>query len=206
MARLELGEIIKTKRKERDLTQEKVADELGVSKAAVSKWENGDSYPDVTLLPQIAELFDITMDELFGYSPKGKPPKIVNKFIFGLSLDAIEDWSIFDYSAVAKCEFVKSERREGKEIKSGWEVRVELHSTEEDFPQKLQKCLKPGELIAGMAYRYLNGRIVEDDKPNKYYVCREKIWEYRIPNLKYVRQMLKEQVEMGLIEDNGEEE
>ncbi|MBP5245813.1 MAG: helix-turn-helix transcriptional regulator [Clostridia bacterium] len=206
MAGLALGEIIKTKRKERDLTQEEVAEAMGVSKAAVSKWENCDSYPDVTLLPQIAEFFEITIDELFGYSPKGKPPKIVNKYIFGLSLDAIEDRSIFDYSAVAKCEFVKSERREGKEIKSGWEVRVELHSTEEDFPQKLQKCLKPGELIDGMAYRYLNGRIVEDDKPNKYYVCREKIWEYRIPSHKYVRQMLKEQVEMGLIEDNGEEE
>jgi|GEM_PF-780960 len=206
MAGLALGEIIKTKRKERDLTQEEVAEAMGVSKAAVSKWENCDSYPDVTLLPQIAEFFDITMDELFGYSPKGKPPKIVNKYIFGLSLDAIEDRSIFDHSIVAKCEFVKSERREGKEMKTGWEVRVELHSTEEDFPQKLQKCMKQGALIDGGSYRSLDGRIVEDDKPNKCYVCREKIWEYRTPSFKYVRQMIKEQVEMGLIEDDDEEE
>jgi len=205
MAELALGEIIKTKRKERNLTQEEVAGALGVSKAAVSKWENCDSYPDVLLLPRIAEFFDVTMDELFGFSPKGKPPKIVNKYIFGLSLDDIEDRSIFDHSAVAKCEFVKSARREEKENKSEWEVRVELHSAEEDFPKKMQKSLKPGVLIDGMSYRYADGRIIEDDKPNKCYVCKDKIWEYQIPNLKYVRQMIKEQIEMGLIEDDSEE-
>ena len=51
MSDLKIGEKIKSKRRERDLTQEELANILGVSKAAVSKWENEESYPDITLLP-----------------------------------------------------------------------------------------------------------------------------------------------------------
>ena len=45
---IKIGEIIKAKRKEQDLTQEELASRLGVSKAAVSKWENAECYPDIT--------------------------------------------------------------------------------------------------------------------------------------------------------------
>ena len=53
MSGLRIGEKIKAKRRERDLTQEELAKILGVSKAAVSKWETDESYPDITLLTQI---------------------------------------------------------------------------------------------------------------------------------------------------------
>ena len=53
MSGLRIGEKIKAKRRERDLTQEELANILGVSKAAVSKWETDESYPDITLLTQI---------------------------------------------------------------------------------------------------------------------------------------------------------
>ena len=59
MAEIKIGEMIKTKRKERDFTQEELANILGVTKAAVSKWETSESYPDITMLPQIAQLFHI---------------------------------------------------------------------------------------------------------------------------------------------------
>ena len=68
MSNLKIGEKIKAKRRERDLTQEELATILGVSKAAVSKWENEESLPDITMLPQLAQLFHITMDELFDYT------------------------------------------------------------------------------------------------------------------------------------------
>ena len=61
-----LGERIKELRKKNDLTQEKLADFLCVSYQAVSKWERGESFPDLTLLVPIAELFSVTLDELFG--------------------------------------------------------------------------------------------------------------------------------------------
>ena len=56
-------------RKERKITQENLANYLGVTKAAVSKWELNQSYPDITHLPIIAGYFDISIDELLGYEP-----------------------------------------------------------------------------------------------------------------------------------------
>ena len=73
-----IGDVIKAKRKECELTQEELAALLGVTKAAVSKWETAESYPDITLLPKIAEQFHITMDELFGFCPKEQEPVIIN--------------------------------------------------------------------------------------------------------------------------------
>ncbi|MBQ8717786.1 MAG: helix-turn-helix transcriptional regulator [Clostridia bacterium] len=48
------------------MTQRQLAYALRVSVQAVSKWERSESYPDLTLLVPIAELFDVTLDELFG--------------------------------------------------------------------------------------------------------------------------------------------
>ena len=66
MSNLKIGNRIKAKRRERNLTQEELASILGVTKAAVSKWENDLSCPDITLLPQLARLFGVTTDELLG--------------------------------------------------------------------------------------------------------------------------------------------
>lgn len=63
---LKLGENLKKFRLKRELTQEQLADILGVSPQAVSRWENGTTYPDITLLPTIACYFEITLDELMG--------------------------------------------------------------------------------------------------------------------------------------------
>ena len=51
------------------ITQEELAKFMGVSKASVSKWETGQSYPDITLLPHLAAYFNISIDELIGYEP-----------------------------------------------------------------------------------------------------------------------------------------
>lgn len=66
MLTLKLGENLKKYRLNRELTQEQLADILGVSAQAVSRWENGTTYPDITLLPTIASYFEITLDELMG--------------------------------------------------------------------------------------------------------------------------------------------
>lgn len=61
-----IGEKIKKLRRARDLTQEDVAAHLGVSFQAISKWERNEGYPDITMLPAIANYFGITVDELLG--------------------------------------------------------------------------------------------------------------------------------------------
>lgn len=63
---LKLGENLKKFRLQRELTQEQLAGVLGVSAQAVSRWESGTTYPDITLLPTIASYFETTLDELMG--------------------------------------------------------------------------------------------------------------------------------------------
>lgn len=59
-----LSEKLKSLRKEKNVSQEKLAEYLGVSFQAVSKWENGNTLPDILLLPDIARFYGITIDEL----------------------------------------------------------------------------------------------------------------------------------------------
>lgn len=63
---LMIGDKLKKLRRSRNLTQEEVAAHLGISYQAISKWERGDGYPDITMLPSLANYFDISVDELIG--------------------------------------------------------------------------------------------------------------------------------------------
>lgn len=61
-----LGKRIASNRKRMKLTQDQLAEQLGVTAQAVSKWENDQSCPDITMLPRLAEIFGISTDELLG--------------------------------------------------------------------------------------------------------------------------------------------
>lgn len=64
---MQIGEVIRKYRKSKNMTQEEMANRLGVSAPAVNKWENGNSMPDITLLSPIARLLDITPDTLLSF-------------------------------------------------------------------------------------------------------------------------------------------
>lgn len=64
--KLLFAERLRKNRCERKLTQEQLAQAIKISPQSVSKWERGDGYPDITLLPRIANFFEITVDELIG--------------------------------------------------------------------------------------------------------------------------------------------
>ena len=195
MENLKIGEKIKSKRKELEYTQEELANILYVTKAAVSKWENGESYPDITLLPKIAQLFNITIDELFDYKLEYKPLKIVNEFHFGISLNNV-DKEILNHGTVKSC---KVARNNGE-----WDTLIEFISNEEDFPYTLQKCLKRRVFIDGYSIRLADGKVYRDKKPNKHYVCKEKVWEYHVSDSKYIDNMFKELLELEYIDEEGE--
>ncbi len=65
---IKLGEKIKALRKQKNISQEVFANYLSVSPQAVSKWENGNTMPDVTMIPAIASFFGVSTDELFSFN------------------------------------------------------------------------------------------------------------------------------------------
>ena len=67
---MKLGETILKKRQERGLSKEKLAELIGVSRQAVSKWEVGDAIPDTDKLIPLAKALEITVDELLGNAPE----------------------------------------------------------------------------------------------------------------------------------------
>lgn len=111
-----LGERLKMLRKINDLTQEELSDYIGVSPQAVSRWETGVTSPDISALPQLAEIFNITVDELLGVDDKRKEAEIAD--------------------VIASCE-----KRINKNITA--EPIAELRQTLEIYPNndKLLTCL-----------------------------------------------------------------
>ncbi len=73
---IKIGAKIKSLRKRDGVTQEKLADALGVTAQAVSKWESEIGYPDLEYLTPIANFFNVTIDELFGHDLDEKQRKI----------------------------------------------------------------------------------------------------------------------------------
>jgi len=68
------------------LSQEEVAEKIGVSRQSVAKWENGDSLPDIIKCEALADLYDVSLNDLVRYNPEEEgfpiPPK--NKHLFGV--------------------------------------------------------------------------------------------------------------------------
>ena len=81
-----IGANIAAFRREKGITQAELAEKLNYTDKAVSKWERGESIPDVTTLVQVAELFSVSLDELAGISQPEKtaveePQRKANKSV-----------------------------------------------------------------------------------------------------------------------------
>jgi transcriptional regulator with XRE-family HTH domain len=80
MKSINIATVISNNRREMGITQEELANHTGVTKASVSKWETGLSYPDLEMIPVLAAFFDITVDELIGYSPQMSRAQIAETY------------------------------------------------------------------------------------------------------------------------------
>lgn len=74
--KIRIAENIKTLRKQHSFTQEQLAEALGVTVGAVYKWESGQSVPEVKLIMELSDLFEISVDTLLGYDRQNE--NIVN--------------------------------------------------------------------------------------------------------------------------------
>ena len=75
---MELGKKIRQLRFRAGLTQEQLAEKLGIGAQAVSKWENAVAMPDITLLPLLAGIFGVTIDDLFDLTVEQRLNRIEN--------------------------------------------------------------------------------------------------------------------------------
>ena len=81
-----VGRKISSLRKEKNMTQMELADKMGISFQSVSNWERGNTMPDISKLPELAELFGVTVDELLG-----KESKLINSVIEGRPVEYVEE-------------------------------------------------------------------------------------------------------------------
>lgn len=96
---MEIGNKIKRLRYKAGLTQEQLAERLGLSAQSVSKWETAAAMPDITLLPKLAEEFGVSIDELFDLTREQKLRRIKNRVDIEAELPA----DVFgDYEAFLK--------------------------------------------------------------------------------------------------------
>ncbi|MBQ1250637.1 MAG: helix-turn-helix domain-containing protein [Clostridia bacterium] len=73
MGIIDMSTVIANLRREKGMTQEELAQAMGVTNQAVSKWESAQNCPDIQLLPQLADLFGVTIDRLFGRTTAERP-------------------------------------------------------------------------------------------------------------------------------------
>ncbi len=76
---MELGKKIRQLRFKAGLTQEQLAEKIGIGPQSVSKWENAVAMPDITLLPQLAEIFGVSIDDLFDLTTEQRLNRIENR-------------------------------------------------------------------------------------------------------------------------------
>jgi transcriptional regulator with XRE-family HTH domain/Flp pilus assembly protein TadD len=91
---MEMGKEIRRLRNDRGLTQEALAAALNVTAQTVSKWECGNSVPDVQLLPEIAVYFGVTIDQLFAMTPDEQLDRIENRIYSRGMFDEAEERQI----------------------------------------------------------------------------------------------------------------
>ena len=92
---LDLGQKIRELRRRDGRTQEALAEAIGVTSQAVSRWEANGGYPDMEMIPSIANYFGVTIDELFGYhnDRESKIDMIINKIkSFGIQSRGDDEW------------------------------------------------------------------------------------------------------------------
>lgn len=118
--KLTIGENIRNFRKKNDLTQEALADRLGVTYQSISRWENGTTYPDLELIPAIAEVLAVTVDELLGMPQIEREKRAIEAFD-ELRRECIKR----DYNADKIVSLLRDIRRNFLDSGSAWRPWVE---------------------------------------------------------------------------------
>lgn len=132
MSSINVNEQILRLRKEKGVTQEELATALGVTNQAVSKWESAQCCPDITLLPEIALFFDVSVDELLDYDSS----KSENNMLFSLrntvkNLPEGKDYAFSLRTAYNMHALLVSKAMENPHINAhGWDTETALEKAD----------------------------------------------------------------------------
>lgn len=116
---MELGKKIRQLRFKAGLTQEQLAEKLGIGAQSVSKWENAVAMPDITTLPLLAEIFGVTIDDLFDLTAEQRLNRIENR------MDAEEELPADVFQEFES--FLKTELNDEKNRKRATELIAYLY-------------------------------------------------------------------------------
>ena len=131
--KLTLAENIRAFRKQRRLTQEQFAEAMGVTVGSVYKWETGQTIPELSMLVEIADFFDISMDVLLGYRVKDN------------HIAAIEE-RLREYCRVRDPEALVEAERRSKSIRIPLKSSMGAHRYMLSLASAAKTTLKPEEL------------------------------------------------------------
>lgn len=122
MTEIRINENIAFLRKQKGMTQESLANALGVTNQAVSKWESNQCCPDIQLLPEIAKLFNVSVDELMGYKSAPQTDDIILSLREKTdSLPEGEDFNFaFSTAAALHAAVISKKMRENENPNTGW--------------------------------------------------------------------------------------
>ncbi|MBP3911219.1 MAG: helix-turn-helix transcriptional regulator [Niameybacter sp.] len=132
-----IGSNIKRLRHQKNITQEKLAEHLGISTQAVSKWERNETYPDITMLLPLASYFGVSSDELLGLNESKNQAKINEYLTEARRLGALgKVTKQFELVCAAYKAFPNDFRIIEEYI---WQLNYDPHCTQEPYGNELHK-------------------------------------------------------------------
>ena len=139
---MELGTKIKSLRIRTGMTQEQLAQKLTVSPQAVSKWENGAAMPDITLLPVLAEVFGVSIDDLFDLTAEQRMNRIESRLEVE---EALPRELYMEYEAFLKGQLEADKKRAAELLAALYYHEMEVYSRKAARYAKEAVRLAPNE-------------------------------------------------------------
>lgn len=182
------------------MTQEQFANQLSVTKATVSKWELAQSYPDIMLLPQIAGIFGISIDELMDYSIPETPIEQVS-YRATLVEDKLKNADVFPYGTIEKTWLSKGgiTDENGKLKEWKYEVLINFDFTDPAVLQEIQATLSPNEYRDIVEKHTVNGH---DTEIYHLWVCRDEILRFRVGDRSEIKKATLRLIEKGIMNED----
>ena len=163
---LRIAENIRRLRQEQNLTQVQLADRLGVSYQAVSRWENETTYPDIELLPTIAALFGVTVDTLLGSTSTDQKESLRKQ------------WDILNTMTDPRLR-VAHLRQMRRDFPEDWYLLVRLSAEVPSLEEKRQLTQK---LVTECPIPYMRSRAIRDLIRAESEDCvMERMYQYNVP-------------------------